>query len=369
MTHKRTLILPCVVLVHFSIACAQTWQEQEIKIGVASVLSGDLAVLGKNIANTVRTYQRHYLRHNISFVFEDAKKSSLDGLRAYQSLIGIQKVDVLIGGTTSNGTLAAKELINASRTPLLTPLTGGANIDDAGPFIFRIGNSDILNGFEQAEYFITHGFEQAALYTEETEYTQDIAKFFRQRFQELGGRLVYDRTFLPDTADFRAEIAKLKAIRPAALFVCTQTGLAFGLFAKQMRQLGLPRGIEIHTNFVAASNPDAFAAGGSAVNGVHFLAPVYDKTNERLKEFFLLYESEHGAPPMIPFHTAGTVDALDMLQNYLDQAPFYDRIGFQQYLSSKIVNYEGLMGTYSLDSRGNSNLGFRAEIIDNGNPS
>ena len=328
-------------------------------VGVATVLSGDLAVLGDNIQKTISTYQKHNLRHKIDFKFQDAKKSSVDGLSAYRHLIEVDKVNFLIGGTTSNATLAASPLINSSKTVFITPVTGGSNIDQAGPYVFRIGNSDILNGVNQAELFIKRGIHRVALLTEETEYTQDIAKHFRLNFKELGGELVSDENFLPDSTDFRSQITGLMPKAPEGLFMSTQTGLAFGLFVKQLREV-LPLGkVEIHTNFLAASNPDAIKVAGNALKGVHYLAPEYNSApDSAYHKFEQLYLAEHGHRPSIPFHTAGTVDALNMFQNYLDKANGFSAEGFQQYLLAQIKNYQGLMGTYSFDAEGNSNLGF-----------
>lgn len=330
----------------------------KVKVGVPTVLSGDLAVLGDNIAKTVETYRRHYLRHPIEFIMEDARKNSLDGLKAYQRLINFEQVDMLIGGTTSNGTLAAKELINSSKTVLITPLTGGANIDSAGPYIFRIGNSDILNGFQQADLFTAQNITRVAILTEETEYTQDISKFFLRRFAELGGQIVFEENFVPETTDFRPLITKLRCKNPQALLVSTQTGLAFGIFLKQLKELGAMQNLAVHTNFVAALNPDAYSAAGEAIYGVHYLAPRYDQTNPKLRQFFELYEKDHGHKPNIAFHTAGTVDALDMLQAYLDQHESFEGQSFQGYLLSHIKGYQGLMGQYSFDDQGNADIGF-----------
>ncbi len=338
-------------------------EPKPVTVGVATVLSGDLAVLGENIARTVETYEKRYLRHPLRFELEDAKKGSRDGLNAYQSLIHAKGVDLLIGGTTSNGTLAAKDLINRKRIPLITPLTGGSNIDAAGPYIFRIGNSDIMNGYQQAEYFIENDLKRVALLTEQTEYTEDIAKFFRERFKKLGGELVYDETFLPNETDFRTQITKIRARKPQALFISTQTGLAFGLFIKQFREYG-GSAEEIHTNFLAASNPDAFEAAGDAIYGVHYMAPSYDKNFEALKKFFNEYRQDHDADPAIAFHTAGTVDALNMLQDYLDKSGSYDREDFRKYLLENVKEYKGLMGTYSFNQDGNADIGFELALIE-----
>jgi branched-chain amino acid transport system substrate-binding protein len=344
----------------------QAQPETKVKVGVATILSGDLALLGQNLVNTIETYKAKHLRHPIEFYFQDAKKGSADGLKAYQYLINVEKVDLLIGGTTSNGTIAASSIINQSKTVLITPLTGGSNIDQAGPYVFRIGNSDVLNGQQQAEYFIKHGLKRVALVTEETEYTNDIATHFRKKFEELGGELVYDETFLPDNSDFRTQIVTLLAKKPQALFMSTQTGLAFGIFIKQLNELKKNLAIEIHTNFLAASNPDARKVAGASIYGVHFMAPAYNRSaNSPYQKFLAEYLAVAKTEPAIPFHTAGTVDALNMLQDYLDtiKGQPFQREGFQQYLLSQIKNYQGLMGTYSFDAEGNADLGFEEALI------
>ncbi|WKZ57321.1 MAG: ABC transporter substrate-binding protein [Bdellovibrionota bacterium] len=346
------------------IAPALGQDEKKIRVGVPTILSGDLAVLGQNIERTVRSYEKRYLRHPIAFVVEDARKSSLDGLRAYQRLINVEKVHMIIGGTSSNGTIAGAPLVNTSKTVLITPLTGGSNIDKAGPFVFRIGNSDVLNGYQQADILIEQGVRRVALFTELTEYTQDIAKFFRERFTEKGGSIVFDEDFPPDLDSFKSHITKMNGRNPEALVMATQTGLAFGIFLRELQELkGLPPS-RIHTNFVAASNPDAHTAAGPAIIGVNYLAPRYDADNPKLKKFFLEYREDHGVDPAIPFHTAGTFDALEMLQSFLDREPAFDRERFQRFLSTEIKNYRGLMGVYSFDSEGNADLGFLPAVIE-----
>lgn len=338
--------------------CSVVQAEESIRVGVPGVLSGDLAVMGDNIRKTIHTYEKRYLRHPIQFFFEDSKKSGTDGLRAYKKLIEIDKVHVLIGGTVSNGTMAGAPLINESKTVTITPLTGGSNIDNAGEYIFRIGNSDILNARQQADLLIARGLTEIALFTEQTEYTQDIAQHFREYFTEKGGHLVFDEDFLPDLSSFRSTITRLKSRRPQAIFMSTQTGLAFGVFIKEFRQIDPNSMVEVHTNFVAACNPDAFKAAGSALHGVKYLAPYYDRTDSQLQKFFEEFNTDHGAGPAIPMHTAGTVDSLNLLQLYLDKVSSFSREGFHDFLLTEVKKYQGLMGRYTFDEKGNADIGF-----------
>ncbi len=355
-----TMIKPLgliLLLASSLVICKPAAADRAIKVGVVSVLSGDMAVLGQNVVDTVETYKRTYLRHKLDFVYEDAKLSSSDGLRAYQKIVNFEHADLIIGGCSSNGTMAAKALIQSSRTPTITIVTGGKNIDRAGPFVFRVGNSDTLNGVQLAQHFAEKSTRRVALLTEETEYTQAIADAFQEEFRKRGGELVFAETFIPGTADFRSHIARIKKVSPAAIFMPTQTGTSLGLFVKQWHEQK-PPALEIHTTFVAAPNPDAHAIAGEAMYGIYYMAPEYDRENSRLKEFVRRYRADHGHEPPIMFHTAGTIDALDLLQNFLDQNRTYDREAFAAYLLHQVKNYHGMMGTYSFDADGNADLGF-----------
>ena len=142
----------------------------------------------------------------------------------------------------------------------------------------------------------------------------------------------------------------------------TQTGTALGIFVKQWEEVGGNK-IPIHTTFVAAPNPDARTIGGDRMIGVQYMAPNYNQVNEKSKRFFELYKQDHKIESSIPFHTAGTVDTLDMIQLYLDKYPAFDKQKFAEFLINEVKNYQGLMGTYSFDKDGNTQLGFELATI------
>jgi branched-chain amino acid transport system substrate-binding protein len=365
MKKERSSVYGCLLsaVVLLTAACAAAETPPPVKVGVATILTTDLGTLGKNVVMTAETYRKHYLRHPLEFIYEDSGLSGPDGLRAYQKLTRMDKVDLIVCGSASNGTMAAKELINSTKTPTISIVTGGANIDAAGEYVFRIGSSDTLDGIQTAEEFAKQGRKRAALLTEETEYTQDISKFFVPRFKELGGEIVYNQNFLPGTSDFRTQVTAIKRSAPQAIFIPTQTGLALGLFLKQWHEQGGSRDVPVHTTFVAAPNPDAHAAAGELINGVYYMSPDYDRENPEWKKFLEFYRADHGVDPSIPFHSAGTVDTLNLLQDYLDGAKVYSRAGFKDFLLSHVKDYHGLMGSYSFDSAGNAKNGFRLQRI------
>ncbi|MEZ4753845.1 MAG: ABC transporter substrate-binding protein [Bdellovibrionota bacterium] len=353
---KITLLSALLPLLAFA-------ETSSVKVGIGAILSGDLAVFGQSDLQAAKLYLKNYSRHDIKLIEEDARLSSSDGLRAYQKLINLDHVDVLIAAGTSNGIMAAKGLVNSSQTVTLMASTGGYNIDKAGPWLFRIGNSDTLNGIQQAKLFIDKGIKNVALLTELTEYTTDISKAFKDEFLSLGGKLSYDDSFLPNTTDFRSQATAIIKTKPEAIFMPTQTGTALGIFVKQLRLQEGNTKLDVHTTMVAAPNPDAHKIAGKHIIGVYYMDPSYGKDGAKYKEFIKLYKHEYGEEPATAFHVASVLDCLEHLQNFLDLNKNFSNTKFKDYLENKVGNYCGYMGCYTFDSDGNTSLGFVSSRI------
>jgi len=72
-------------------------------------------------------------------------------------------------------------------------------------------------------------------------------------------------------------------------------------------------------------------------------------------------------PPLIPFHAAASYDVVMMyaeaIKNVGDNP---EKV--KDWLLKNVKNRHGLMGTFSFDEKGNSDLGFTIKVIRNGKP-
>lgn len=344
--------------------------KEPLKIGVASLLNGDFAVVGENIVKTARLAAEDINAEGgingrpVELVIEDAGYTSRDGVSAIQKLVNADGVRYVIGGMSSNGSVAAAPIANQTHTVILTPVTGGKNVDEAGEYIFRIANADILAGQDLANAMLQLGYRRAATISEVTEYTTDIQNTFEKTFKEKGGTVVMSERFQPDTTDYRTLITSVRESNPEAILVLSQLGTNAAQFIKQSRELGFTP--PLFTDFTLAANGDVKRIIGS-LDGIYFADPAYDATSERAKSFFKRYEEKYGGPSPIPFHAASTYDGMMMLAAAL-RAVGDDSEKVQAWLTQNVKNYRGLMGTYSLDGAGNSDLGFTVRVIKNGVP-
>lgn len=344
----------------------QDQKQNPIKIGVSTVLSGDFAAAGENMVNAARlavqeiNNQGGINGRKIELYIEDAGWDSKTGLAATQKLIDVHKVKYIIGGTSSNGTLASAPIVNKKRVIYLTPVTGGSNIDEAGEYVFRIANSDLLAGRDIAQAMVDLGFKNVGVVAEVTEYTIDLKKSFEKTINELGGNIVISEEFQPGTTDFRTLITKVKEVKPQAVFIASQTGIGGAHFIKQSREIDIKT--TYFSDFTFVTNTNAKDIVGS-FEGIYFADPSYNEEGQKTKEFFSLYQEMYSKPSVIPFHAASTYDSVKLITEAIknvgdDSQKVHDWL-------LKVNKYEGLMGTYSLDDKGNSDLGFDIKIVKN----
>ena len=338
---------------------------ETIKIGVSTILSGDWAALGQNIVNAAKLAVSKINAaggingRKLEILVEDAGVDSKTGLAAAQKLINIDKVKYIIGGTSSNGTLASAPLANQNMVIYMTPVTGGDNVDNAGEYVFRTANSDLLAGRDIANMMHKLGFKKVGVVAELTEYTLDLKKSFENTEAQLGDDVVISEEFEPKTTDFRTIIAKVKLAKPEAIFIASQTGIGGAIFVKQAKESGLKT--TYFSDFTFVTNADAKKIIGS-FDGIYFADPKYNQDDQATKDFFASYQSTYNVAPTIPFHAAATADDINLLAEAI-RSVGDDSEKVHDWLISNVKDYHGLMGIYSLDSNGNSDIGFDIKLV------
>ncbi len=357
-----------VVLIGWRVHQAQQQNSGPIKLGVASLMTGDFAVVGENILNTAELTVDQINQaggingRQLQIVSKDAGCDGQTGLSAVSKLINTDGVKYIIGGMCSNGTDAAAPILNQNHVVDLTPVTGGKDVDNDGEYVFRTANSDSLAGTDIADAMIGLGYKNAAIANEITDYTAALTTSFKQEFTRLGGTVVDENDFQPGTHDFSTIIAKFKTEKIQAVLVASQTGISGAFFVKQSRDLGFTP--PMFSDFTFVTNTAAQKIVGS-FDGIYFADPAYDASSTDLQAFFAAYQGKYGHAPNIPFHTAATYDAIHLIASAI-VAVGYDSVAVHDWLLANVKNYHGFMGTYSLDANGNSDLGFVIKLMKGG---
>jgi branched-chain amino acid transport system substrate-binding protein len=345
---------------------AQLIQEVDsMKIGIVTMTTGNLAFLGENIVNSARLAASDLEKNGIrvEFIVEDVGDIGGQGrsaIAAVQKLITVDKVQYIVDGMTSNGTIAVSSVVNTAQVPMVTPLTGGENIDLAGEYVFRNGPSDIIAGTLPAKQLTEKfGFKKVALLTDNAEYTLDIAKHFKKEFT---GSIVLDERVEPDKTDYRSSIARIRSADADAILINTSTGVSARYLVKQIREQGITA--PIFANFLAYG-PELISVAGQYAEGVYIYDPEFRESDAAVQELLKRYKTTYGHDTPIAFHSTGTYDAV-MMGVQAVQGAGYDGVKIQNYLLQNIQNWSGMNGVVSFDTNGNSGAGFVLKQIRGG---
>jgi len=340
---------------------------EPIKIGIITHTTGNIAFLGENIVKsanlTLKEINKNKEYGDVEIIVEDIGDFSGNASRAlsaFQKLSEIDGVKYIINGMSSDATMAIAPLIDKNKIVVVTPLTGGENVDNAAEYLFRNGPSDIIAGTKPAKDIYQFGHKKVAILIDNAEYTLDIAKHFREAYE---GEIVSDQIVVPDKNDYRTEVAKLKSSNPDAIFIATATGVSAQYLIKQIGELGIKT--PIFANFIAYG-PDLLKVAGNYAENVYIYDPEFNENSPEVKKFLADYVVEYGGDPVIKFHSTGVYDALRMGLDAIKSVG-YDGEKIHTYLLDAIKNWPGLNGSVTFDEKGNANTGFILKQIKNKN--
>jgi len=358
------IIIIALVLV-FTSNISKKQDDDTIKIGVISIMSGDFSVVGEQVRNTINlTLEDVPNKDQFQFIYEDGQCDKVMSINAMRKLIDVDKVQVIIAAGCSDTTIAIAPIVNDRKIVTIMPSTGGENIDLAGEYVFRNGNSDIESAVQPAKDFINiFNYTKVVLITDTTEAMEDIRKHFKLEFISLDGNIVLDELINSNEKDFRTIISKIKNRDVDSVFINSQTGITGAHFIKQATELNL--NLPIFTNFNTATNTQTYDITGDLINGVYFYDPYYNEDSPKVIDFLDQYDKKYNGYPPLRFHSISTRDSVIMIIQAINTVG-NDGEKIRDWLLTNIIDWEGYLGNVTFDHNGNSNTGYMLKRIVDG---
>jgi ABC-type branched-subunit amino acid transport system substrate-binding protein len=223
----------------------------------------------------------------LSLNFEDSQTETAKAISAYRASHGRLSLTavITIGSPTA---LALMPLANADRV-LLFAIAANPAYSSLNGYTFRlIGSAKTETEFlvqSIKRYFLG---KPVAVIWQENDYGVGTARAFLQRATLAGLPIVYQESFLPKTADFRSQLAKLKAKSPKVLYLASWAEDA-GIFVRQAREMGMKSAVFCSQ---ACSNADLFKASAGKAEGMIVSSPHDDILKAVQEEFQSRYHEE-----------------------------------------------------------------------------
>jgi branched-chain amino acid transport system substrate-binding protein len=295
MTRNSTA-LAAVAALALSV-CAATAQEK-LKVGVLVTLSGPPAVLGQQARNgfqlAVKELGGKLGGREVEVSVQDDELKPDVAVTKAKALVERDKVDFVVGPIFSNILVAIMKPVTDGGTILISPNAGTSNFagKDCNANFFVTSYQNDQNHEVLGKYAQDQGMKKAFIMAPNYPAGKDALSGFKRYFK---GEVV-DEVYVPlGQLDYSAELSKIAAAKPDAVFVFLPGGMGVN-FVKQFRQAGLADKIAFLSAFTVDEStlPAQQDAALGFFGGANW-APNLD--NPQNKAFVAAYEKEYGAVP------------------------------------------------------------------------
>jgi branched-chain amino acid transport system substrate-binding protein len=304
---RRTMLLAGVAMALAMGPAAA--QNKSVKIGFVSTFSGPTAVIGNDMRNAFELALDHMGRKMgglpVEVIYEDDQIKPEVGKQKTEKLIESDKVDFISGYIWSNVALASIKPIVDSKTFVVISNAGAGQIagELCSPYSFSTSWTNDQNPRAVAEYMNKKGIKNVYLIGPNYAAGKENLGGMKDAFK---GQVVGEEyTKWPDQLDFSAELSKIRAANPEAVYTF-YPGAAGVQFLNQYAQAGLQGKIPLYTTFVVDSL-SLPRQKDSAVGVIQALQWAADLPNDANKKFVTDFKAKFGAEPS--FYAAQTYDA------------------------------------------------------------
>jgi branched-chain amino acid transport system substrate-binding protein len=301
-TGQRILLLfLIVVLLSGFPGCAK--KETAIRIGAILPLTGDAAKYGKASKQGIELGLEEInasggiQKKKLEVIYEDDQADPRLGVSAFEKLITVNKVPVVIGPLPSSVALAVAPLAEKNKVILLSPAASSPALTNAGDYVFRNVVSDLFEGMALAEFVYSHlHLRNVSIIYINNDFGVGLKNSFSEKFEGLGGKIITTESFNQGSTDFRTQLSKIKTGNPQGIYLIGYREM--GRILRQATELG------IRAQFLSIAmfeDPEILKIAGESAEGIYYSFRAYDPQSgdELVKKFVKDYMAKYTVEPDI----------------------------------------------------------------------
>ncbi len=363
-------------IVPLFLALAAGSVQADIKVGVIASSTGPAAIVGIPQKNTVALLPTEIAGQKLEYIVLDDASDPTNAVTGVKKLLLEQKVDVLIGPTTTPGALAMLEFIAEARTPLLTTVGSSAVIqplDDKKRWVFKTTQNDDLIADAVIGHMRRHGIKNVGFIGFNDSYGENWFKVFGPLAEKAGIKLVASERYARTDQSVTGQTLKLMAAKPDAIFIAA-TGAPAVLPQATLQEKGY-KGKVYQTHGVATNG--FIKLGGKAVEGTLMAGgpmlvaadlPASNPIKAVAEGYIKAYESRYGAGSMSTFG-ANTFDAGLLLQKAVPVALKIAKPGTPEFRVAlrdaleKARDVVGAQGVFNMSATDHNGMDQRARVM------
>jgi branched-chain amino acid transport system substrate-binding protein len=357
---KKSFLVMLTILCLLFLAHPDAGAQKMAKIGCLLTTSGPAAHLGKTGLNGIYLAIEEINakggitvgeeKFKIELINYDDKCVAKDAVSATERLVRQDKIPVIIGAVCSHCTLAAMEITEKERIPIVSPISASMKITQMGyKYIFRTGAQTAIQSEVITRFAVQDLKMKTAAYIGRNDaWARSGADEFKLRFEKRGGKVLVTEFYELGTTDYYPQLTKAKNANPDFIYFCSLTEDG-SMLVKQARELGIKAQL-MGTDEMG--NEQFFRIAGDAAEGSYLYwngGPITAK----LMEYNKSYKNKYGIESIAPDRSG--YDALLIVANALERAgTITDGQKIRDALAK--TDFDGIRQRYSFAENGQAKI-------------
>ena len=347
--------------------CASACAVEPIKIGVVSTLTGPYAEWGTFQVNGLKLALEDIqkaggiLGRQVELRIEDNASTNPGTVLSFTKLFTDPEIKGIVGPIASTQIQAASPAIAKAGIPTMIGGTDPSLTRIDNKWVFRARPNDLYSSKVIADFGVnTLKLKKWAIVHATDAFGNGGAKALTDELQKLGITPVLDQGYTSNSQDFAPVVLAVKKSGAEVLGTYMTVPADQGIFAKQLRQLG------VNIQWIGSPTTAAVTTrnlAGEALYGSYAVADFNADANDAARAYTKRYYERYGIYP--DNFSSWAFDALNILALAMNNAKSTEPEAVRKAILA-IKGYKGLEGTYEFDARGDGVHGYNVVKNDGG---
>ena len=330
-----------------------------IKIGSVLSVTGPAAFLGDPELKTLQLYvddlnkKGGVLGRPLQLVHYDDGSDANKANGFTKRLIEDDKVDVLVGGTTTGATMSSVPLAEKAGIPFISLAGAVVIVEPVKKFVFKTPHTDRMAAEKVFEDMKKRGLTKVALLSETSGFGASGKKETEGVAAKYGITLVANETYGPKDTDMSPQLTKIKTAPGVQAVFVFGLGQGPAIVTKNYKQLGIT--LPLYQSHGVASD-EFLKLAGPAAEGVRLPSPaqlIPEKlpANDPQKPIVTAYENTYKAAYKTDVSTFGgyAYDGLMLAVDAIKRANSTDKAKVRDALEAT-KGFVATSGTFNMSA-------------------
>jgi len=332
---------------------------ESLKIGVVNEVTGPQAEAGQFTVNGIKLAQDEInkaggvLGRPIELRIEDNGSTNPGTVLAFSKLTSEGGLAAIIGPIRSTQIQAASPTIAKAGVPTMIGGTDTSLTHVNNPWVFRARPNDSYSSRVIADFGVnTLKLKKWAIVHSTDAFGSGGMKALIEALKALGVTPVLVQGYTNNSQDFTPIVLAIKKSGADILATYMTNSPDVGIFAKQMRQLGVSMPWVGSPSIISVT---ALNLAGESLYGTYAIADFTTDADEQSRAFTKKYRDKYGINP--DTFASWAYDALHILAIAIQKANSTDAEAVRRGILG-INGYKGVEGTYAFDQNGDGLHGY-----------